>query len=138
VDQIISRDARVDQIGFVDELETHHAEKLRGLVKGRMLENDIRNVEADFFVGLLVPGGLQTSVPPARLLEMWEAGEIDRQQFLSALTVRNDPLKTFLSLDAIDEIANKTKTPPKLYVKRKANADVQLVDAVRRLADQIK
>jgi hypothetical protein len=129
----IPRDIRVDQIGFVAELQKLYADHLKTLVKDRMGRESIARVEGDFYEGLLISGGSVSVADPAKFLRLYESKRITRKEFLSALAVRNEPAKQFLSLDELDAISERQPASPALRVSKKKQVEVKLVDAVKSI-----
>lgn len=129
----VPRDVRVDQIGFVNELVSQHANNLKTALKVRMDNDSIERVRGDVFEGLLVSTFVST-VPPAKLLALYEKDKITRAQFLSALSVRKEPLEAFLSGDEIRRISETTPGNPQLRVNRIKGVELKLVDAVKGLS----
>jgi hypothetical protein len=135
LERAVGNDRRVDQIGYVAELVKQFAEPAKAALKLRMAQREIDLAEGSKFQALLVGGGSIGVVDPARLLKLYEGKQITRQQFLSAITVRNEPCRQFLSRDAIDAISAQKPAEPRLTVSRRKGVEISLVEAVRELAE---
>ncbi len=131
----VSRDARVDTLGFCN-LVQHFADDLKSDIKVRMTSDGIDRVAGDFFEALLTQP-VESTVDPAKLLKLFEGEKITRAQLLSALSVRKEPLKKFLSGDQIEKMSDAARGTPRLNVTRIKDVDVKLVDAVKALARAI-
>lgn len=135
LERAVGNDRRVDQIGYVAELVKQFADPAKAALKLRMAQREIDLAEGSKFQALLVAGVSIGVVDPARLLKLYETKQITRQQFLSAITVRNEPCRQFLSRDAIDAISAQKPAEPRLTVSRRKGVEISLVEAVRELAE---
>ena len=135
LERAVGNDRRVDQIGYVAELVKQFADPAKAALKLRMAQREIDLAEGSKFQALLVAGVSIGVVDPARLLKLYESKQITRQQFLSAITVRNEPCRQFLSRDAIDAISAQKPAEPRLTVSRRKGVEISLVEAVRELAE---
>ena len=131
-----ARDVRVDQIGFVGELQKRHADLLKTRVKCRMLEEELDVVRGEYFQGLFVKT-TETTVDPAKLLALYDAGRISRANFLSAIKVVKEPLSAFLTGDQVEKMSTTAVGSPALRVTRLQGVEVALVDALKQLGSSI-
>ena len=132
-----ARDVRVDQIGFVGELQKHFADDLKTAVKAKMSGDGLQHVEGDYFDGLLVDGYDVQTIDPAKFLKLYEDGKIKRAEFLSALKIANKPAAEFLSGKEIDRISTTAAGQSQLRVTRKKGVEIKLTDAVRGLGKEL-
>jgi hypothetical protein len=137
-ERTIARDIRVDQIGFVGELQKQFVEPLKATLKARMGERQIDVCEGEYFSALLVEGGTLSVVDAGKFVRLYESKSITRAEFLSAIAVRNDPCRAFLSGKELAAISEQTPASPQLRVSRKKGVEVRLVDAVKGIASAIK
>jgi len=126
-------DPRVDQLGFVAELQKQFADDLKTVVKTDMLGADEDRRRGESFEAVLVQGTTQT-VNPERWVKLYETGRITRAQFMAALSVRRDHALDALGRDELAKISFQTTNTPALRVSRIKGVQVSLVDAVRSLA----
>lgn len=128
----LPRDVRVDQIGYVDEVKKQYADDLKTAVKSHMLEDELVRVTGDAFEGLLVQGRERT-VPPAKLLRMYEQKKITKAQFLACMKVGNEAADKLLGKAAVARMSKFEDAPPKLCVTRIKGVEITLVDALKQL-----
>jgi hypothetical protein len=137
----LPRDVRVDQIWFVNELQKHHVDDLKSAVKVRMTGDGLERVEGDFFEGLLVTP-TESTVDPAKLLNLYARDKITRAEMISVLSVRKEPLAKVLSgaeIAAMDESKGRTNQRGDVHISPPAahGTAPQLGAAFRRGAEVI-
>jgi hypothetical protein len=133
-DDTIKRDARLDQVGLVDELYERFRQPLATRIKAQMQVSDRRT--GDFFEGLLV-GGNKTEVDAEKFFDAFKAGKMTKAQFLSAISVGTKRAKEILGEKDIERISTQSPTSPALRVTRIKGVQIELVTAVKAIAAAI-
>lgn len=128
----VSRDVRVDSIGFVDELKKQLADKIRDKVKSRMTEGEIQRVAGEYFEGLLVTASTST-IDAEKLFKLYKGGKVSEKDFVSAIAVVKKPLEAFMSARDIDRISVAGPPQLQLRVTRKKDVSITVEDALRGL-----
>ena len=132
----MNRDVRIDQLGFVAELDKSFADPLRDKVKEDLIAKSIERAAGDSFEGLIVKSDSYT-VDAAKFLDLYEAGFISRAQLISAIKVNRTPAQQFLSLEKLASISLVTPATPQLRVSRIKGVEVKLITAVERIAKAV-
>lgn len=130
----VPRDQRIDQIGFAAELQKHYADDLKTAVKMRMAENATPRAEGDFFEALLIADQTRKSIDAAKIFKLLEQQKITKKQLLSAITIKLDAAREFLSREQLDKLCDQTPASPTLRVTRKHGVELKLVDALAGLS----
>lgn len=133
----VARDARVDQIGFANELAKQHIDGLKDAVKTRMLDGEVQLVEGDFFQGLLVAGGTVGTICPRKFHRLLKQGKITEDQFHACISVQRKPAEQYCSGKELDRMSEFKPASPRLVVSRKKGVEPSLVDAIRGLSKAI-
>jgi hypothetical protein len=128
--------ARIDQLGFVNELVKRFSDPLKDQIKWEMTQAAADRAAGLRFEALLVRG-TSSLVDPAKFLQLYERGKLSRAQFVSAIRVQRDAALDALSRDALDAISTATPSSPALRVTRIKGVEIVLIDAVRAIADAI-
>lgn len=131
------RDARIDHIGFVNELDKHFAGPINDAVKLKLVADNIDLAEGDFFQGLYKPGH-RSALDVEKFLRLYDKGKITREQFKSILTIRRDPATKFLTGDQLAAMSFALPPAPSLTVSRKKNVELPLVEVIKALGPLIK
>lgn len=136
IERTSRRDARVDHVGFCNELVKHFAEPTKVAVKNRLLERELDLAEGDFFEGLLIRT-CSSVIDPGKLLRLFEKRQITREQFVSAISVRREAAKDFLPGIELAEISEEMPAIASLRITRRKGVEVKLADALRGLGEVI-
>ena len=128
----VAHDHRADQIGFVNELQRLHADRLKSALKCRMLDNELTRVCGDYFEGLLVEGTIGT-VDPKKLFKMLQAGEISEKDFLGCVKVNREAALKIVAERDLDKLSTFVDATPSLRVTRIKGVNLELVEALNGL-----
>lgn len=131
---VFKRDVRVDQIGFVDELQKLFADPLKEAVKAKHAAGD--RLEGDFFTGR-IDAASKTTVNAAKWFKLFNDGKISRAQFLDAITVSTTDAKRVLGETEFDKVSTTIAGANRLTVARKKDVELGLVRAVQSLHQTI-
>lgn len=136
---VIPRDARIDHIGFVTELQKQFVEPLKGDVKGRMLANDAREVQGDFFTAQLAGVGSSVgTLDPVKVFRRVKQGLLTEAQFLECCRIERGKLEEYVSGKDLDRMTEFVPATPQLRITRKKGVELKLVDALKGLGSAIK
>jgi hypothetical protein len=125
------RDVRVDRIGFANELAKQYVDPLKDKVKAAHPAGT--RLEADYFEATIA-ASTSTEIPASKWLRLHEAGEIDRAQFLSAISVSPAEAKKILSERDYKKIAKTGEGSPRLNVRRRPGVEIALIDALNYIS----
>ncbi len=125
----LPRDVRIDQIGFVGELQKHHADGLKTKLKVRMLDESIERIAGDFFEGLIVLGRVGT-VDPKKFYRLIKSGRITEAQFVEAVSINRAAAQKLLPEKDLDRLTDYVDAAPALRVARIKGVELSLVDAL--------
>jgi hypothetical protein len=128
----LPRDARVDHLGYVNELVSQFANPLKAKVKEDLTKKRIDRAAGDAFECLLVPGST-ASIDAEKFLLKWESGKITRAQFLAAISVGKEAALCCLSKDELARISTSKPKASALNVTKIKGVEVTLVEAVRAI-----
>lgn len=131
------RDQRIDHIGFVNELTKHFADPAKDRVKHAMALKGADRAEGDFFDALLV-GGETRTIDARKFMQLLDRGRLTHSQFSQCIHVNKKAVEEFLCGEEIDRISTTSPRTPALYVTRKKDAQIELVDAIRSLGAVIE
>lgn len=131
------RDVRVDQIGFVNELQTKYVDPIKKAVKARMLERASQLAAGDFFEGKLVTGGVVGTLDPRKVFRLVKNGKLTESQFLDCVKVERGKLEEFVSGKDLDRMSEFLPATPQLRVTRIKGVEVTLVDAIKALGKDL-
>ncbi len=126
-------DARIDQLGYVRELEKQFAEPLNAAVKAEMKARKLERLAGDRFSGLLVLSKSRW-VDPAKFLKLYESGKISRAAFLDAISVQCKAAEKLIGQVQLDKMSTFSSPTPRLCVDRIKGVEIKLVDAIEQLA----
>jgi hypothetical protein len=128
------RDVRIDRIGFVNELVKYFADPLKEKVKadhpGKAL------LTADYFDAIITTPN-ETHIPLEKWFALFDAGTIDRKQFMEGLKVSTTVAGKVLDEKTFKRVSKTAPGSRQLRITRKKGVEVKLVDAVRHLDFEI-
>ncbi|CAN5388734.1 hypothetical protein BH09PLA1_BH09PLA1_25970 [soil metagenome] len=133
------RDARVDQIGFVKELDDQYVKDLKTGVKSSMVGKDAVHAEGDFFEATLGAAGTVQTINPVKFYNRFKRGDMSEKDFIRSLkSIDRGVAEEFMSGRDIDTISETREGSRALTVRRKKGVVVKLIEALRGLAASIK
>jgi hypothetical protein len=132
-DEAPSRDARVDTVGFCNELAKFVADPLELKIKERhQLVKPVTQIRlvGDFFDGLIY-GGDKRSIDAAGWLRLYENKEIKRAEFLAGITVSVEKAEKTLAAVEFNRIVSSKPKESSLKITRRKGAEARIVEVVK-------
>lgn len=127
------RDKRIDQLGFLSDLQKHYGDDLKTAVKVVMTEKDADRAAGDLFDALLVQSAVSTA-DPDQFLQLFFDGVITRAQLVASIRVSNDAALDAIGREKLESISSTKPGSPALRISRKKGVEISLVKALQELA----
>lgn len=135
----VPRDKRIDQIGFVAELQKQYVDNLKDGVKLRMLEGEVKVAEGDFFTATLAGvGSTVGTLDPVKVFRLVKSGRLKEAEFLECCRVERGKLEEYVSGKDLDRLSEFKPATPSLRVTRKKGVEITLTDALKGLGSALQ
>jgi hypothetical protein len=130
----LPRDARVDPIGFAEELGKHFVTLHRDKVKLSMIEKSVDRVAGEYFEGLLICPADRGTIEARKLFRLVAAGKLTESQFLECVTVQRKAAEQYVAGKELDRMSSFTESTPYIKIARRKDVQLELVDMVKGLS----